>query len=167
MHDGGPEWSPDGQTIAYASERSGFYELHLVGRDGEGDRQLTSEGADHVAHDWHPEGSRLIASRGHRNRFSLVSVDAGDGTSEVLAEGGTWHSPQWTASGDVVSGYDDHATPRELRRVTPDEGPVTIHAPAPKAVRSAPHAELEDVTFTSFDGLEIPAFLMRPRGASS
>ena len=44
MHDGGPEWSPDGQTIAYASERSGFYELHLVGRDGEGDRQLTERG---------------------------------------------------------------------------------------------------------------------------
>src|SRR6185503_19043229 len=38
MHDGGPAWSPDGGTIAYASERSGFYELHLVGRDGADDR---------------------------------------------------------------------------------------------------------------------------------
>ena len=64
MHDGGPEWSPDGQTIAYASERSGFYELHLVGRDGEGDRQLTSAGADHPAHDWHPDGTRLVAVEG-------------------------------------------------------------------------------------------------------
>jgi dipeptidyl aminopeptidase/acylaminoacyl peptidase len=167
MHDGGPEWSPDGQTIAYASERSGFYELHLVGRDGEDDRQLTSAAADHVSHDWHPDGTRLVASRGHRNRFSLVSVDVADGSAEVLAEGGTWHSPQWTASGDVVSGYDDHATPRELRRVTPGGAPVTTHAPAPKAVRRAPHAELEDVTYSSFDGLEIPAFLMRPRNASS
>ena len=93
MHDGGPEWSPDGQTIAYASERSGFYELHLVGRDGEDDRQLTSAAADHVSHDWHPDGARLVASRGHRNRFSLVSVDVADGSAEVLAEGGTWHGP--------------------------------------------------------------------------
>ena len=148
-------------------EQSGFYELHLVGRDGEGDRQLTSAAADHASHDWHPDGTRLVASRGHRNRFKLVSVDASDGSAEVLAEGGTWYSPQWMAGGDVVSGYDDHATPRELRRITPGEPPVTIHAPAPKAVRGAPHAELEDVTFPSFDGLEIPAFLMRPRNASS
>jgi len=53
MHDGGPAWSPDGGTIAYASERSGFYELHLVGRDGADDRRLTSAGADHTEHDWH------------------------------------------------------------------------------------------------------------------
>jgi dipeptidyl aminopeptidase/acylaminoacyl peptidase len=167
MHDGGPEWSPDGQTIAYASERGGFYELHLVGRDGANDRRLTSADADHTSHDWHPDGTRLVASRGHRNRFSLVSIDVANGSAEVLAEGGTWHTPQWTASGDIVAGYDDHATPRELRRVTPGDAPVAIHAPAPKAVRRAPHAELEDVTYTSFDGLEIPAFLMRPRNASS
>jgi dipeptidyl aminopeptidase/acylaminoacyl peptidase len=167
MHDGGPEWSPDGQTIAYASERSGFYELHLVGRDGDGDRQLTNAGADHVAHDWHPDGTRILASRGRRNRFTLVSVDVGDGSAEELATGGAWYGPYWTASGDVVSGYEDHATPRELRRVAADGQRATIHAPAPKAIRHAPHAELEDVSFASFDGVEIPGFLMRPRGASA
>ena len=42
MHDRGAAWSPDGEHIAYTSERSGFYEIHLVARDGSGDRQLTS-----------------------------------------------------------------------------------------------------------------------------
>jgi len=168
MHDGGPEWSPDGQTIAYASERSGFYELHLVGRDGEGDRQLTSAGADHPAHDWHPHGTRLVAVRGHRNRFNLVSVNAADGSAEELAQGGTWYSPRWTAAGDILVEYEDHATPREIRRVVPGtDAPVSIHAPAPKAVRNAPHAPLEDITYESFDGLEIPGFLLRPAGASA
>ena len=41
-----------------------------------------------------------------------------------------------------------------------------MHAPAPLSVKSAPHAALEDVSFLSFDGLEIPGFLMRPRDAS-
>ena len=36
MHDREPPWSPDGATIAYASERSGFYELHLVGATATG-----------------------------------------------------------------------------------------------------------------------------------
>ena len=69
MHDREPAWSPDGHTIAYASERSGFYELHLVGRDGEGERQLTTAGADHTEIDWHPDGDRLAVTRCRRNRY--------------------------------------------------------------------------------------------------
>ncbi len=167
MHDRSPEWSPDGQTIAYASERSGFYELHLVGRDGANDRQLTSAGADHSDHEWHPDGTRLLAVRCERNRFHLVMVDAGAGSAEELARGGTWCTPHWTAAGDVVAGYEDHATPRELRRLVAGDQPSTIHAPAPRSIRHAPHAELEDIVYTSFDGLEIPGFLMRPRDASA
>jgi dipeptidyl aminopeptidase/acylaminoacyl peptidase len=163
MHDATPAWSPDGGAIAYVSERSGFYELHAVGRDGTGDRQLTRAGADHAEHEWHPDGSRLVAARGRRNRFDLVAIDAGSGEATVLAEGGRWESPHWTASGDVLAAYQDHATPPELR-IAPDR---TLHAPAPRAIRRAPHAALEEVTFTSRDGLEIPAFLYRPRGASA
>ena len=167
MHDRGPEWSPDGQTIAYGSETSGFYELHVVGRDGSNERQLTSAGADHGDQEWHPDGTRLVAVRGERNRFQLVSVDAADGSTEELARGGTWISPHWTAEGDIVAAYEDHATPQELRRIAPGAAARTIYAPAPKAIRSAPHAELEDITYKSFDGLEIHGFLMRPRGASA
>jgi len=167
MHDGGPRWSPDGQTIAYASERSGHYELHLVGRDGTGGRQLTSAGADHSDHDWRPDGLRIAAVRCERNRFHLVSVDVSDGSAEELARGGSWVEPQWTAAGDIVAGYEDHATPRELRRIRPGEDARAIHAPAPRAIRAAPHAALEDVVYPSFDGLEIPGFLMRPATASA
>jgi dipeptidyl aminopeptidase/acylaminoacyl peptidase len=158
MHDRAPAWSPDSETIAYASERSGFYELHLVGPDG--DRQLTHAGADHSEAEWHPDGSRILAVRGRRNRFDLVSVDPVTGDASVLAEGGTWGSPHWTAQGDVIATYEAHDTPPELRHAT--AGPR--HAPAPKAVARAPHARLEEVTFPSFDGLEIPGFLLRPRG---
>jgi dipeptidyl aminopeptidase/acylaminoacyl peptidase len=166
MHDREPAWAPDGARIAYTSERSGFYEVHLVASDGSEDRQLTSARADHSELDWHPDGSRLLALRGRGNRFDLVTVDAESGDAEVVAPGGTWCTPFWTAAGDILAGYEDHATPAELRRVTGGE-PAVLHAPAPLSVKRAPHAELEDVSFPSFDGLEIPAFLMRPRDASA
>ena len=166
MHDREPAWAPDGACIAYTSERSGFYEVHLVASDGTGDRQLTNARADHGELDWHPDGSRLLALRGRGNRYDLVIVDAGSGDAEVVAPGGTWCTPFWTAAGDILAGYQDHATPSELRRVMDGE-PAVLHAPAPLSVKRAPHAELEDVSFPSFDGLEIPAFLMRPRDASA
>jgi dipeptidyl aminopeptidase/acylaminoacyl peptidase len=159
MHDATPAWSPDGATIAYVSERSGFTELHLAGAE---DRQLTSAGADHSEHAWHPDGTRLLAVRCRRNRFELVVVDARSGEGEAVAGGGTWSCPHWTPDGAIVGAYSDHATPPELRRA--DGSP--LHAPAPLSVRRAPHAPLEDVTYTSFDGLEIPAFLLRPRDAN-
>ncbi len=167
LHDRDPRWSPDGQTIAFASERGGFYELYLIGRDGEDDHPLTTVGADHHDHAWHPDGTRIVAARGDRNRFHLVALEVLDGSATELARGGIWHTPQWTAAGDIVAGYEDHATARELRRIEPGGEPARIHVPAPKAIRAAPHAELEDITYTSFDGLEIPGFLMRPRDASA
>jgi dipeptidyl aminopeptidase/acylaminoacyl peptidase len=167
MHDASPAWSPDG-TVAYVSERSGFYEVHL------GDRQLTNAQADHSELAWHPDGTRLLAVRNRRNRFELVVVDAASGEAEVVAGGGTWSRPQWTPGGGIVGAYSDHATPPELRHAgggdaaegapAPEPlGAAPLHAPAPLSVRRAPHAALEDVAFPSFDGLEIPAFLLRPR----
>ena len=160
-----PAWSPDGSTLAYRSEQSGWYELHAVGRDGSGERRLTSAEADHTQAEWHPEGERLVAVRGRRNRFDLVVVDASDGSAELVAEGGTWSYPHWTAAGAIVAAYEDHATAPELRTVETGGEPRAIHAPAPRAIRSAPHSALEDVTFPTFDGREIPGFLMRPRDA--
>jgi dipeptidyl aminopeptidase/acylaminoacyl peptidase len=164
MHDREPAWSPDGARLAYTSERPGFYEIHLVASDGTSDRQLTSARADHGDLDWHPDGSRLLALRGRGNRFDVVIIDAESGNAELVARGGSWCTPFWTAAGDIAAGYEDHATPRELRRLA-DGDPKVVHAPAPLSVKSAPHAELEDVGFPSFEGLEIPAFLMRPRDA--
>jgi dipeptidyl aminopeptidase/acylaminoacyl peptidase len=166
MHDRGPVWSPDGATIACVSERSGFYEVHLAQPAGGGDRQLTAAAADHSDLAWHPDGTRLAAVRCRRNRFDVVVVDAASGEAEVLAEGGRWSAPQWTPSGAVVGAYEDHATPPELRVVEAGKARA-VHAPAPLAVRRAPYAELEEITFSSHDGLEIPAFLRRPENVSS
>jgi dipeptidyl aminopeptidase/acylaminoacyl peptidase len=72
----------------------------------------------------------------------------------------------WTANGAVAGTYEDHATPPELRVAAPGEPPRSLLAPAPLAVKRAPHAAPEDVSFRSHDGLEIPGFLFRPRDAS-
>jgi dipeptidyl aminopeptidase/acylaminoacyl peptidase len=168
MHDREPTWSPDSTRIAYASERSGWYELHLVGADGAGDRQLTSDDADFSELDWHPDGTRLVACRGRRGRFDLVLVDAESGAVEQVARGGCWGLPLWTADGDIAAMYEDAATAPQLRLVDPSGArePAVVHAPTPLAVRAAPHVVPEEVSYRSFDGLEIPAFLFRPRDAS-
>jgi dipeptidyl aminopeptidase/acylaminoacyl peptidase len=166
MADTDPAWSPDGETIAYVSERPGRREVHAVSRDGGDDRQVTHDDADFSQLAWERGGGRIAAVRGRRNRFDLVVVDPTSGAVEQVAPGGTWDRPAWTAAGDLVAGYEDHAIPAELRRIAPGEPHRTIHAPAPLSMKRARHVAPDDVSFRSFDGLEIPAFLFRPAGAS-
>ena len=167
MGDGSPAWSPDGATIVYVSERSGWRELHAVDKTGGNDRQLTHDEADFAYPTWHRDGTRLATVRGRRGRFEIVLVDPGSGATETVATGGTWDRLAWTADGDLVAGYEDHATPAELRRISSDRTPRAFHAPAPLLVKRAPHVTPEEVSYPSFDGLEIPAFLFRPRDASA
>jgi dipeptidyl aminopeptidase/acylaminoacyl peptidase len=160
------DWSPDGSTIAIASELSGWFELHLVAADGTGSRRLTHDDADFLEARWHPDGTRLVATRGAAGRSALVMVDAATGAVTELAEGGVWGAPCWTASGALLGTYEDSATPPDLRLAIAGQAPVAIHMPAPLAVSRAPHAEPEELTYTTFDGREIRAFLFRPAGGS-
>ncbi len=93
-------------------------------------------------------------------------MDAASGDVAVIAEGGAWGAPAWTEDGSILATYEDVATPAQIRLVRHGDVPVTVHDPAPLAIRAAPHVHPEEVTFTSFDGVEIPAFLFRPAGAS-
>ena len=161
------DWSPDGSTIAVASELSGWFELHLVAADGSGTRQLTSAHADFLEARWHRDGTRLVATRGRAGRFDLVTVTVGDGSVSELAAGGVWESPCWTADGSILASHESPTTAPELRLVAEGEEPAAIHAPAPLAIVRAPYVVAEELTYTTFDGREIQAFLHRPAGASA
>ena len=58
VHERSPAWSPDGEWIAYFSDESGEYELHIAPQDGKGDvRKIALDGAgfyDNPA--WSPDG---------------------------------------------------------------------------------------------------------------
>jgi len=57
--EGWPTWSPDGQRIAFQSDRSGNWDIWIINADGSGLVQLTR----HTAHDryasWSPDGSKM------------------------------------------------------------------------------------------------------------
>jgi len=161
------DWSPDGSTIAIASEHSGWFELHLVAADGTASRRLTHGDADFLEARWHPDGTRLAATRGAGGRYDLVTIDTAGGAVTAVAAGGVWGAPGCTASGAVLATYEGPATPPELRLVGEGEAPVALHAPAPLAVVRAPHVEAEELAYTAFDGRQIQAFLYRPAGASA
>jgi Tol biopolymer transport system component len=52
--DWGPAWSPDGQRIAFASERDGNGEIYVMNANGSGQTNLTDNPAHDLAPTWSP-----------------------------------------------------------------------------------------------------------------
>jgi TolB protein len=72
-----PEWSPDGGTVVFASNRDGNYELYAIGADGSEERRLTTTAdADEQGPRFGRSGARLLyASDGRIETMRLDGTD--------------------------------------------------------------------------------------------
>ncbi|MFY9570187.1 MAG: peptidase S41, partial [Blastocatellia bacterium] len=79
-----PVWSPDGKSIAYFSDESGEYELHIRSQDGKGDvRKIKLTGAGfYDVPVWSPDSQRLSYAD---NSWSLYWLDLQTGVSKKVA----------------------------------------------------------------------------------
>ncbi|HEV8268890.1 MAG TPA: protein kinase [Thermoanaerobaculia bacterium] len=94
-----PSFSPDGGAVAYASDRSGAFEIyvrHLA--SGGGEIQITSDGAQNVEPSWSPDG-RTIAFTSIAQRGVFV-VPALGGAPKRLTDFGS--SPSWSPDGSEI-----------------------------------------------------------------
>src|SRR5580692_12491413 len=59
-HDSSPVWSPDGQLIAFASDRYGHYDVFVTGSLGGNARRLTTYSTDAVPSSFTPDGQSVL-----------------------------------------------------------------------------------------------------------
>jgi len=76
----GARLSPNGDTVAYHSNRDGDAEIWLHPLNGEAETRITSDPAWDVYPDWSPEGSRLIfvSNRDGAPKIYMVNSDGGN-----------------------------------------------------------------------------------------
>jgi len=82
-----PRISPDGTTIAFASDRAfkGSYDIWTVKTDGSGLKQITSAPADEYEPNWSPDAKRLafVSGTGIQGK-SIESIDLSDGKQTTI-----------------------------------------------------------------------------------
>jgi len=165
-----PRWSPDGRSIAFISDKSGFARIWTMRPDGGGLREFdTGDGETSAAYwqvepKWSPDGRRLLVSVNREARFDLVEIDVATGQAITLGgEDGRYDAVGWASDGQPVFGHQNgwslpnlfHGRPgRSARRLT--------HA---DHVGLTPDfaAEVQRVRFDTADKVSIPAMLLRPR----
>ncbi len=165
MHDSAPAWAPDGTSIVFNSEAPGWYEAFIWELATNERRRLTSDEADFGEFAWAVSG--LVAVRTRHGVSDLVMIDPGSGSVELVAAGGVWSGPQWTAEATLIATNESSDIPPRLVEVRPASREVIDRVrPTPIGVRSASHVRPEHVWYPSPDG-DVPAFLYRPPSASA
>jgi dipeptidyl aminopeptidase/acylaminoacyl peptidase len=162
---GMPRWSPNGEWIAFLSQEAGRDDVWMIRPGGEGLRQLTQEGYDITDLAWSPDSRHLAGTLNRDASYELVVIDAGTGKVTVLRDDLGIHSrPNWSPDGTWLTFefespvqqadiYRIDLATKKVRQLTFSDSPA-LHRD--KLVMP------ERVSYTSFDGLEIPALLFKP-----
>jgi len=77
-----PDVSPDGRWVAFASNRSGGFEIWVVGIDGEGLRRVTSGPGSKIWPAWSPDGGSILYTRTAEGRSELWTTSADGSAAE-------------------------------------------------------------------------------------
>jgi Tol biopolymer transport system component len=82
LENGGARFSSDGQTIAYASNRTGDREIWLHHLDGRSETRLTEHPESDGNPEWSPDGQRLVflsSRQGDVSKLFVANADGGGG----------------------------------------------------------------------------------------
>lgn len=159
------KWSPDGKWIAFIVQETEHEELYLIRPDGEGLHQLTKAGQDVTSFDWAPDSKQLAVTINRNGAHALTLVEMESGSVVDLRGGQGIHSnPNWSPDGSFVTfEYENSILPPDLYRMDVASKQVTqLTFSNPLAMQKNKLVTPEIVSYKSYDGLDIPAFLFRP-----
>jgi dipeptidyl aminopeptidase/acylaminoacyl peptidase len=161
-----PKWSPDGKWISFIAQEGQFEELYLVKPDGEGFHPLTKGGQDIFQYEWSPLGKQILAVVNNKGSFELKFVDPESGsTVDLRSEVGIHSNPNWSADESYITfEFESPTLPPDLYRMELKLKQTTqLTFSNPPALAKNKFVVPEMVSYKSYDGLEIPAFLYRPK----
>jgi len=114
-----PSWSPDGRSVAYFSDESGEYALHIKAQSGEGETKkitLAGKSAFYANPEWSPDSKHIAFDD---NQLNLWDVEIASGKltkvdTDFISEGGM----DFAWSGDSKWIAYAKALPNRLRAIS-------------------------------------------------
>lgn len=91
----GPDWSPNGDRIAYAALNRRVWQIFTVNPDGTDRRMLTTRGANEEP-SWGPDGRHLVFSSRDSRGYALWISDTVTGRSRILTSSRLDGLPDWS-----------------------------------------------------------------------
>lgn len=106
----GPAWSPDGERLAFVSDRDGNREIYVMGADGSDPVNLTQNSAEEWTPSWSPDGTQIAFASFRDGNWEIYIMDA-DGANQrrVTTAASADYAPAWSPSGDTIAFVSDRS----------------------------------------------------------
>lgn len=164
---GGIRVSPDGKSLTYSASRIDGptpHDVYLQPIEGGEPRNLTGTSLDRPVSSviWRPDGSLLsVAQIGSRSQFCAIRPD---GKVEQIAGSDIRPTPAFDARGGLLAFVGESTVDAPELWLSNGEGAPEKVTRFNEVWRQIPVIKPEVLRYKSFDGTEIEALLLKPRG---
>lgn len=165
---GFPLVTPDGRSVVFPSQRSGWINYWRVPLAGGDPTPVYAEEADQTEAAIAADGSRMafVSNRNGTTSLQVVPTtnDAPSAQELVAPEMGVVSRPAWSPDGgEIAYLFESPVKPADLWVVSLHDGRRRQLTRSPQTESTSSLLSLpEKITYASADGLEIPAYLYAP-----
>lgn len=157
-----PCWSPDGEHIAFLSDReNGFPNLWRMRADGSGQECLFDQPADHRSPAWSPDGSKIAFAVSSGCEMQIWVWEDG-AVRQVTREPGIHGDLAWVDASTILCTFESPVRPADLWLISLDGSRRQLTHSATGGVLGADMVLPELMSWTSRDGLTVEGMLFTP-----
>ncbi len=162
-----PRWSPDGELIAYLSDRSSEYAmLWTMHPDGTGARQMFNARSGLSAVDslsWAPDGSRIAVTgfKDSGSQIYIVDISRPGPLRQLTSEPGGAFDPAWSPDGGYIAYVTRDGRNTQIRLIDADgQGPAStiVQGEYPRSPRWSPYGS--ELAYMALAGQEFELFVV-------
>jgi Tol biopolymer transport system component len=170
--DRSPSWSPDGEKIAFTSDRDGNTEIYVMNAaDGSGQTNISNSPAREYHPSWSPDGEKIAFTSDRDGNTEIYVMNAADGTNttRLTYNPALDEQSSWSPDGEKIAFTSDRDGNTEIYVMNAADGTNTTRLTYISAIDDEPRwsPDGEKIAFVSLrDQISTEIYVMNAADGS-